>query len=537
MTILLAAVPTSIFKPILCFGLLLLWARWATIVDKDAMYFHQARRMWNGIQVGAASLGFLAIFFVPIFILGFLLGFLVMIGAATAYVLVRNKDVPENKKWKFDKETFQKMLEERRQKLAEDKATMRFPKAPANLKPVPLPEDPTFQQHVLFEQVIEAALRQRAQRVDLVGNEQEFQRIVRVDGIDYRQEPIAPAQAVSMIDYIKAQASMDVTDRRKLQTGEAAIDSVELGSHDLRITTSGSTRGLKCTVMIDPVKQMTVKFDELGFLEAQAKAFKPVIQECKGVVLVAGMPGEGRTTTLYSILEQHDPYTMDIHSMETGIERPVEGVRQHDVDKAEIPKSLHSLMLREPQIVMINQVADELTAHTIAKAGAEGYRMYAGVTAQDTFAALQGWMQAVGDAQQVAAGISAVTAQKLVRKLCKFCRQEYAPDANVIRKLNLPADRPIRLFKAGGQVIMKGNKPEPCPSCIGTGYDGRIAAFEVMVIDDRGRELIAAGDIEQLRAHLRRQKTLWLQEAILGKVVNGVTSINEVLRVMGKENA
>ncbi|MBI1372917.1 MAG: hypothetical protein GC159_09170 [Phycisphaera sp.] len=537
MTILLAAVPTSILKPILCFGLLLLWARWATIVDKDAMFYHQKRRMWNAIQVASGGLGFIAVFFVPLFILGFILGLLVMVGAASAYVIIRNKDVPENKKWRFDKEMFQEMLQDIREQKAVERATLKFPKAPSSLKSVPLPEDPTFEQHLAFEKVLQEALRQRAQRVDLVGNDQEFARIVRVDGIDYRQEPLAPQQAVAVIDYIKAQAGLDVTDRRKLQTADVPVDTVELGSHVLRVTTSGSTRGLKCSIMIDPVKQMTIKFDELGFLDAQSQKVKAVIQEAKGVVLIAGMPGEGRTATMYAILEQHDPYTMDIHSIETGVERPVEGIRQHDVDKAEVARSLHSLMLREPQVVMVNQVADELTAHTIAKAGVEGYRIYAGVTAEDTFAALQGWMQAVGDAQQVSAGLAAITAQKLVRKLCKFCRQEYAPDANVIRKLNLPSDRPIRLYKAGGQVIMKGNKPEPCPSCAGTGYDGRTAAYEVMIIDDRGRELIAAADIEQLRGHLRRQKTLWLQEAILGKVVNGVTSINEVLRVMGKENA
>jgi type II secretory ATPase GspE/PulE/Tfp pilus assembly ATPase PilB-like protein len=541
MTITLAvdvAVPFSLVKPVIGFLVLLAWAHWATVVDKDGMYLHQNRRMWNAVQLAAGMIGFAAILLIPLFFVGLLLSLLVMGGAAGAYVFVRNKVVHESKRWRLDGKMLQQMVRAKREEMAARKALLKFSASPgtkAGLKPVPLHEDPQYHPHLLLEELLEPALRRHAQKIKLSGNESQFLSQLTVDGVEYKQGHVAAPAAVAMIDYLKAHCGMDVADRRRKQAGKCQVEIESLGQHDLRVLTAGSTQELTCTILIDPVMQLTFALKDMGLLEPQLEKLKPVLASTRGAVLVASPPHHGRTTTLYALATGHDPYTMDIHTIETGVERELEGVTQQDVEPANMPKALQSLLLKDPHVVLVSQVADQQTARLIAGAAAEGHRVYAGIKADDSFTALKLWLKAAGEPADVASGLSAIVAQRLVRKLCTFCRQKYKPEAAALRKLNLPADRIPFLYKAGGKIA--GKRDEPCPACSGVGYSGRIGAFEVMVIDDEAREILRTGNVDALRTHLRRQRMLWLEEAALARVVDGTTSISEVMRALGHEQA
>jgi type II secretory ATPase GspE/PulE/Tfp pilus assembly ATPase PilB-like protein len=157
-----------------------------------------------------------------------------------------------------------------------------------------------------------------------------------------------------------------------------------------------------------------------------------------------------------------------------------------------------------------------------------------GIRADDTFQALRGWLKAAGDAGVAADGLSAVIAQRLLRRLCPVCRQSFQPEPAALKKLNLPADRIQQLYKASGKIY-EGNREQVCPSCNGLGFLGRTAAFEILVIDTTSRQLIKQGNFEQVRSHQRKNKMLMLQEAALAKVVAGETSITEVMRVLGNQ--
>jgi len=530
-----AVAPFSLIKVLFCLLLLLGWAKFAELVDKDALYFHQSRRLWNGIQIGCGVVGFGALLLLPIYIAGLIIALAAIGGGIGAYVFVRNQAVPEKDRWRLDLETIQGMLTQRRQAAAERKATMRIASARgagANLKSVPTGDDTNYDAHVALEELIDTALRRRASRIDIAGNEQRFVSQLTIDGVDVRHEEFPAAKAIAMLDYLKAHCALDVADRRKKQSGECGVEFAEHGSHELRLSISGSTRGITATIFIDAVKQLSIPVDKLGLLDPQLEAVRALVKSNRGAVLVACPQRSGRTTTLYTLATQHDPYTMDIHTLELEIERELEGTTQHVVAVKETPKTLQSLLLRDPQVVVVSSVNDAQTARLITDAGAEGKRLYAGVRADDTFKALGMWLKAVGDRQAVAKGLAGVIASRLIRRLCTVCRHEYQPDADVLRKLNLPANRISSLFKSGGRVIVK-NKQETCPACQGVGYAGLTAAFEVMVLDDEALTLIRNGELDALRSHLRKRKMLWLEEAALAKVVNGVTSISEVMRAMG----
>jgi type II secretory ATPase GspE/PulE/Tfp pilus assembly ATPase PilB-like protein len=183
--------------------------------------------------------------------------------------------------------------------------------------------------------------------------------------------------------------------------------------------------------------------------------------------------------------------------------------------------------------MMLGRIADPQVIKAVLNSAGE-MRCYGGMHQDDTFAALGAWVKLSGDPRLAVANLSAIVAQRLVRKLCPTSRIAFKPDPAALKKLNVAPDRVDKFYKQSGQVMVK-NKPEPCPTCRGLGYQGRTGVFEVLVLDDTGRKLVVAGQLDQFRGHVRKQKMLWMQEAGVAKVVDGITSIVEVTRVLGEK--
>jgi len=535
-----SAVLLSIYKPILMLLVMLGWGHWVSMLDKDAEYFYLPRQRLNAMNVGVGAVAFLLWLLIPMFWIGLPLALLLLVGAGVGYSIIRNKEVPEAERWHLSADLVRDFLLKRREAAAQKEATLRFitmgSGSSSSFKPVPLAEDPNYQSHLALEELLNAAFARHAQRIELAVSGQEVAVQFTIDGVAYRQEPIEPAAAVAMISYLKAEVGLDVEDRRRRQTGEIRVDTAEHGQHTLKVSTAGSTRGVTCSIEIDPRAQLEIPYAQIGLINSQKEKLQPVLDEGKGLVIVASPGRQGRTATLYALLQQHDPYMMDIHTIEQPIELDLEGVTQHEPGAEGWERSLNSLLLRDPAVVMLGQLPDEATAKRAAEAAAADSRLYVSLKADDTFAALRAWMKVVGDKAQVAEGLRAILAQRLVRKLCPTCRQAYRPDAAALKKLNLPAEKINELYKASGKV-QSGREEQTCPTCNGIGYLGRSAAFELMVVDDVARDHIRAGDANALRSHLRKQGMLWLQEAALAKVVNGETSITEVMRVLGGESS
>jgi type II secretory ATPase GspE/PulE/Tfp pilus assembly ATPase PilB-like protein len=156
--------------------------------------------------------------------------------------------------------------------------------------------------------------------------------------------------------------------------------------------------------------------------------------------------------------------------------------------------------------------------------------VWVSLQADGAVGAIQQWMKLIGDADATANSVRGVVAQKLLRKLCINCKQAYQPAPDVLKKLGLPADKVKQLFKKGGEVLVK-NKPETCPVCQGTGYLQRDAAFEVFEVSDGAREMIKTQNWAGLKAELRKGGLPSIQQAALRKAVEGVTSVEEVLRI------
>ena len=529
----------SIFKPILFAILLGLWGAAVGRIDKDLAYFYLPRRKWNLINMLAGVVAFAAWLLLPNFWLGMLVALVVAGGELYGYVRFRNSKVNENKRWVFDPKGWLAAKRDAKSRAAaQERANFAFTTKVGVRIEVPAGSDPNAEAHAKLEEIFGFAFPRGAQRIDINVGAKTTSTVITVDGFTYPQEEMDSKTGLQVVDYLKSTAKLDVEDRRKKQVGELYLEEGEAkNSHLIRLITIGSTQDITATLMVDPNKAVAMRLQDLGLLPAQMKSLEPVLADSKRAVLVACPPGNGMTTTLYAFINQHDPYTQSIMTLEEEVPYEVEGVTHTKiapgVEPAKIAESVNTLVRRDPQVLLIHKVADVPTAKAIANAAGE-LRFYVGLKQEDTFGALKMWIKATGGGKQAAESLAAVVSPRLVRKLCNTCRVPFTPDPDALKKMNLPPDKVKQLYKPSGKIVAK-NAEETCPDCQGMAYRGRTGVFEVMILDDAARALIAAGELEQLRAHLRKGRMLWLQEAALTKVVEGTTAIAEVSRAMGKE--
>jgi len=539
-----AAFLVSIIKPLLFAAALVGWGRVVGALDKDAAYFFLARRMWNLGHLGAAVLGFGLMLSIPFFWGGFILGLIPPAGAIVGYGYYRNGQVPADKQWDFSLQQFQDWFYSRQQARTQQKAAVRLltPKEEEELE-VPRQDQPYANAHEKLEEVLEFAIPRGADQLEMMAGQQQAAIAARIDGVKYPHQEAEPAVTAETIDYLKEAAELDVEDRRKRQSGQLLIDRKDEENekrfrHTLELETAGSTRGVQLTIRIDPGELANIPFAELGLLDNQKQQMQEVLDRPGGLVLTTGPPAQGITTLMYSLMQEHDPYTTSIVTVEHEVPFEAEGVKHNELPAGytaqDFRSKLNALLRGDPNVVVLSHFPDEELARVAARS-AEEVRFYASMQQPDTFSALKKWLQWVEEKQTAADALSAIIAGRLVRKLCETCKSPYTPDPAALKRLNLPADKVSQLYNASGQVMVK-DKAQTCPTCLGLGYRGRTGVYEVMPFDDEARQYVAAQEVDRLRAHLRKQKVLWLQEAALQKVVQGVTDIKEVTRVLGEKS-
>ncbi len=528
----------SIVKPILFFALAVGWGWVVSNLDKDAERFYLKRKLWNLGHIVSAIVAFGLLLLIPYFIIGFLLAIIILAGVSLGYIYYRNNEVPPAAKWELSLQFLHDAMAKRGAESAQKHAAVVLMKKDETRLPVPARDNPLAEAHTLLENILDFALPRNADRIDVVVEPSKATIVARIDGVSYPQPQVEPALAMKLIEYLKQSAGLDIAERRKRMTGLVKLDAGELGRHTLDLVTFGSSRGLSLNINIDPDLRTQMPLEQLGLLEPQLNQVKALLDTVGGVTIVAAPPGNGSTTTLYSLLSKHDPYTSSVVTMEDEIAWELEGVNHTKMDESVPPEKfnekLQAIFRADPQVLYVSRFADARTPAHLARGAAE-CRVYLPIEADDTFSAVRQWIKAVGDRKLGASSVTAAIAQRLIRKLCPTCRTPFKPDPAALKKFNLPS-KVEKLYHASGQVMVK-NKPEPCPDCMGLGYRGRTGVFEVMVLDDQARKYLAAGEDDKLRAHLRRQKMLWLQEAALAKVVEGVTDIKEITRALSKRSS
>ncbi len=543
----------SFYKPLLMLIPFLIWA-WvvSSVYDKDAGKYYLKRREWNILHLLMATVAVGLVLALPMGPASFWIAWPAMIVILVAdlliYFFMRNADdrIPDAFKWSLNpaawleaikaqrksKETGGKPAAGKKKHVARGEASLVFRGPKGTIDPPPA-ESPEMEVRLAAEGIFQQAIDVRASQIDILpSRDGAYVTVLTVDGVQQTLDPMTPQLGAAVIDLFKAAAGLDVGDRRRRQRGTTGIGHSGSGLIEVGVTSKGGSSGMRLTMRIDPVGQITRDFDELGLLPNQAADLNSLM-EARGVVLQTAPPDQGRTTTFYALVRKHDAYTSNVQTLEIEPEGMIEGVRHNAFDPAEgaeFATTVRSILRRDPDVLGIAEFPDADTAREVMRADHDRTRVYLSYRADNAIDAIRRYVSEVGDAEEASRSLAGVVSQKLVRRLCHNCRVPFEPTPDILTKLGLPTDT-RQLYRKSGSVLVK-DKEAVCPVCNGTGYFGQVGVFAVHTIGPEERELIVTGDVKGLRGLFRQKKQQSIQTAGLQHVLAGHTSVDELLRVI-----
>ncbi len=380
------------------------------------------------------------------------------------------------------------------------------------------------------KELVYDALIKRATDIHMEPKEDELQVRLRVDGVMYAVEPFDRALGDNVVNIFKILAAMDITEKRKSLDGSfrAITGGREI---DFRVATQGTRDGEKMTLRILDQSNSVSTLNDLGFRKQLEEQLKEVVHQPHGLLLVCGPTGAGKSTTLYACLNDIDSFQQNIITIEDPVEYKMANVTQIEINTKAgqtFATSLRSVLRQDPDIVMIGEIRDGETANIACQAANTGHMVFSTVHANDAITALYRMVDLGVDVSMLSSSLSAILAQRLARRLCTECKESYVPKPEFLKKANLPAEKIEKLYRPP-----KAGENAACSYCGGMGYRGRVGVYELLVITDRMRDLIRDKvALSVLKAEARKGGMLYMQEEGLRLVVKGVTSIDELLRVV-----
>jgi type IV pilus assembly protein PilB len=350
---------------------------------------------------------------------------------------------------------------------------------------------------------------------------------VRVDGLLLDKTVLPRTVAEAVASRLKVLAGMDIAERIRPQDGRIVITQ-EGREYDLRIATVGTAFGERLALRVLSNRQVLVGLERLGLFPGQQETLQALLGRQHGMILVTGPTGSGKTTTLYAAISYINDRVRNIMTIEDPIEYRLPGITQIPVrEKSGITfgVGLRALLRQDPDVVMVGEIRDPETASIAVHAALTGHLVLTTLHTNNAAGALVRLLDMGVEPYLLTSSVLAVVGQRLVRVLCTACKGEYDASEADRRLLGLPAAASLRLFAAAG-----------CAECGNLCYKGRTGAFEVMVVSDQVRDLVlqrrpAGAIMDAAIAGGMRP----LRSAIVRKVLDGVTSIEELQRLMTVE--
>jgi len=539
MAVVLADIPTpggylSLSKIIVMLLLATPWLLASPWVHKDAKRVRARQGVWSAAVLAAGAAGVLIWLLMPYYVVG-LLFYLVLVGAIlAAYVVYRNGRVEKDEKVLTAKHLAS--LFGRKPKVVKAVTRVRFYDFEGKAVMAPDESDVLIAKgYALAQDLLYDVLWRRASEAELTPGAPNARVRFVIDGVSVERPSLEVPQSEALIEYLKPVAGMKLEERRRPQQGKISVDLAGKPI-DLELATAGTTGGQRLVVRIIQELVQT-QLDGLGMSEDVLGRIRELNKQ-SGLILVAARPGNGLTSTLYSLLREHDAFTRQLVTLESKIKVDLENVTQNAYgEPGRLHAALGSALRQDPDVILVDQCLDPQSSELIRQAAAKK-TVLLGVQAPDSFTALAKWVKLCsGDANLALPGVRAVLCQVLLRKLCPTCREAYVPDPRMLAKANIPAQRVDKFYQTPTEVRQdKDGNPIICPACQGSGYVGRTAAFELLEVTDDIRQFVAAvAPLPQIKAACRKNKMLYLQEQALLKVMSGLTSIQEVIRVTQQE--
>ncbi|MGM0437125.1 MAG: GspE/PulE family protein [Bacillota bacterium] len=378
----------------------------------------------------------------------------------------------------------------------------------------------------LANMILKEAVDNKASDIHIEPEDKKVRIRFRIDGI-LTTKMVLPYQSINaLISRIKIISDLDITENRLPQDGriEKELDGEKI---DMRVSTIPTIHGEKAVIRLLKKESSLININSIGFSKENLKIFKKLIKKQKGIILLTGPTGSGKSTTLFAALNRLKSDSKNIITIEDPVEYQIPGINQIQLNKKinfDFPNALKSILRQDPDIIMVGEIRDKKTASIAIRAALTGHLVLSTLHTNDAVSSIVRLIDMGIPSYLVAASVKGVVAQRLVRRICENCKQEYS--------LN---EEDKKFFSHFGNInkFYKGNK---CNECHSTGYKGRIAIHEILLIDNQIQKMIGKGVNENnIKNYLKEKGNKFLIEDGFKKAKIGVTSLEEIIRVLELE--
>ncbi|MFZ4731728.1 MAG: GspE/PulE family protein [Pirellulales bacterium] len=376
----------------------------------------------------------------------------------------------------------------------------------------------------LLNMVLLLAIRDGASDIHFEPFETEFRIRLKADGVLQEMVPPPKHLAFAITTRIKVMANLDIAERRLPQDGRIELN---VGGHpvDLRVSVLPTLFGESVVMRVLDRGVVSLDLDKIGMAPAMLRQFRDVMKRPNGIILVTGPTGSGKTTTLYSALSELNDIEDKLITTEDPVEYDIDGIVQVQID-SEIGNTfahcLRSILRQDPDRILVGEIRDVETAEIAVQASLTGHMVFSTLHTNDSPATVTRLRDMGVPPFLITATVEAILAQRLVRRICANCREEIVPGADIIADLELTSDQLV------GKKFYRG---KGCEKCNRTGYKGRMGLYELLMVNDDLRALIARNaSTEELRNLARKQGMVTLRDSGMEAVFAGSTTAEEVIR-------
>ena len=376
----------------------------------------------------------------------------------------------------------------------------------------------------LLNLVLLQAIRDKASDIHFEPFENEYKMRYRIDGVLYEMIPPPKYIAAALSSRIKVMADLDIAERRLPQDGRISL-TVQGNPVDLRVSVLPTMFGESVVLRILDRSQASFNLGELGLRPREHEIVRQLIRKPNGIIIVTGPTGCGKTTTLYSALNELNDIGTKIITTEDPVEYDVDGLVQVQM-KSEIgltfARCLRSILRQDPDVILVGEIRDLETAQISAQASLTGHVVFTTLHTNDAPSSVARLLDLGVEPFLITATVEGIVAQRLVRRICTACKTQFEPNETQLMELQLTPD------DVKGKKFFYGRG---CSTCNGTGYKGRIGIFEIMVFNDEIRDLVMnQASTSVLRAAGMKAGMRLLRDNGLETIYDGVTTIDEIVK-------
>ena len=384
-------------------------------------------------------------------------------------------------------------------------------------------EDGTTDSIGLLDDIMKEAYLYKASDIHFEPDRSGMRVRLRVDGYlqEYRRQ-LLPNEAESIITRIKVLANMDISEQRAAQDGGFSYEMQDwdIPQTDIRVATLPCRYGERATLRILGQDTSSLSLGQLGMADDILKEFKKAIRMPHGIILITGPTGSGKSTTLYAALRELNADELNILTVEDPIEQIIPGISQVQVsNKLGFAKTLRSFLRHDPDVMLVGEIRDIETADTALKAAMTGHLVLSTLHTNDVAGAITRLGDIGCEEYLIASTVIGVMSQRLVRRLCVECREEYSPSDSEKKALDIGLHSEGKLCRAKG-----------CPLCLGTGYRGRVGLYGALWVDaELAKQITEKATEQQIRDSANHYYPMILDGR--HKVLDGLTSLDEIQRI------